>query len=197
MASGFHRIIQNYLEEEASKPCKTDKDGFSYICANKLIKGAMVAILTISILVLLFMPYYLEESLELALLLLVTAIFLLFFSLRSLLTRYTLTDTGLIYKTFTSRYIAYNELKEAARHNPPYIDKLMNKAVFFAAYDREIKIMLDYFYGSYSLIQQLEKEIGMQLRQKNTTEKSRNIRLILVLLIWLIIVFFLKAFYLN
>lgn len=182
--------IINYMRAEASKPCRTDKEGSSYISANNVVRGFTAITIGLSILIFSLMPYYAQESPETAVVLFVIAVIDLCASLRILMTRYTLTGKGIVCKAFTERLLTYDGIIEAAGDDPPYINNQYN-AVFYAGNRRKVKIALEFFYGSASLIRQLEKETGLKFEEKEAAEKPNPIPLLLLLALG-IVLFYLK-----
>lgn len=113
------------------------------------------------------------------------------------MTKYTLTDKGIISKTFVKKFIEYDELIEAARDNPPYINK-RNSVVIFIDHRRKLSFFFEYFYGSFSFIQQLEKEISIEIKQKTSDNKIiMIISTILIIIVFVIIILYLRPLYLS
>jgi len=118
-----------------------------------------------------------EYAMPAAVFVLFIFIFLLFACIGLLLKKYTLTECGLEYRSFSRKTVTYNELMQSAKTNSFYlfqkdtnsdteaIDKLLNSILILNA-PRKIRIQLLNFYGSYGFLCQLESKIGVKLERK-------------------------------
>jgi len=134
-----------------------------------------------------------NESLGVAFLLLIIAIINMFYSIKILLSSYTLTDEGLVCKSFLKKTLTYIELEEILRKHPPYIMKNQhnNEVTLFISDSRKISLL--HFCGSYDFVHQLEKKVDIVFERKSAAYKEKpNAMPLITLLILGIALFFLK-----
>lgn len=172
---GYVNKILMGMFKEASKTCRIDQEGSRYITVNKFVRGFTIVTSMTSILLFFLTPYYAKDSLNTAILLLVIGISNLFYSLKILLSRYSLTDKGLVCRSFLRKTIKYSKLEEIWKVKPPYMvcAQSGNYYELFVDSNIKVKISLLYFYGSYDFISQLERKTGIGAEQKNAEYKRR------------------------
>jgi len=173
-------------------PCKTDRHGNPYIMLNGGTRSYVIPFFVVSVLVIIYMPWFVAESPELAYRLLVGCLVIFIGSSRFLLLKLTLTDSGLVYRGIIKKKFTYDELKEMARDDSmayiikPDIDNIDEfKAMtnedlitYFAKPDKDdkdvegllyisnsIKIFFTLFHGSHDFAEQMQSKIGTTIEQ--------------------------------
>ena len=176
------KIMQGMMAE-AQKPCKTDERNCSYIMVNKYIRAFCILAVIISVSIFCFMPQYINESVVIAIVLLVISLIILFITLRTLFKRYTLTDSGLSCSVSAGKVISYGELNKA------YIECRQNEFDDVLHIDGRKTIPLHLFYGSYDFIRQLEEKADITLERKDTkfAEKPKILPLAAILILGVIL----------
>lgn len=126
---------------------------------------------------------YINESVVIAIVLLVISLIILFITLRTLFKRYTLTDSGLSCSVSAGKVISYGELNKA------YIECRQNEFDDVLHIDGRKTIPLHLFYGSYDFIRQLEEKADITLERKDTkfAEKPKILPLAAILILGVIL----------
>ena len=186
-------LLQDYVNKQKAKPCEKDKEGFSYLKLNSVIKTFCISAMTISVLVFAFIPSYLEESHKLAYTIIGFAVVSLILSLKIFLMSYKLTNKGLVYGSIIKKTVLFSELINAAKKNPPYIDSQQN-AILAVNDKRMIRLPMSLYCGSENFVFELEAHLHLLIDsgKAKSIKQSNTIRGVLVIIIMLLMFFLIK-----
>ncbi|MCL2437022.1 MAG: hypothetical protein FWD00_03175 [Clostridiales bacterium] len=195
---GTTRAIEQRMEKASLEPCKTDRQGNPTIAVNKYVRGFAIAVIVVSmlILILIFMPGYMEDSL-IMLVLSIIAVFTIMFCLRLLLFKYTLSDDGLVYRSFTKQKFGYAEIKEMSKISLTRISTKSHTDELTLQIMGNIKIPYWIFAGSDEFVQKLEKKIGVKFKQQeeSSADKLKQfLRVFIPLIILGVILYFARTY---
>jgi len=198
---GTTRAIEQRMEKASLEPCKTDRQGNPTITVNKYVRGFAIVTLAISILILILIfmpvsPVYMEDSVIMLMLSLI-AVFTIMFCLRLLLFKYTLSDDGLVYRSFTKQKFGYAELKEMSKINLTRIATKSHTDELTLQIMGNIKIPYWIFAGSDEFVQKLEKKIGVKFKrqEESSADKLKTfLRVFIPLIILGVILYFARTY---
>jgi len=167
------------LDKASKMPCKADNDGNLYITINKYVRGFAITVIAVSVVVLIFMPMYIEDTGNTAIVLFVMAIINIIWTTRLLLLKYTLTDNHLARKAFTKKIFAYDELKELSKTNSMYIVSKPHTGELTLRITNKVKLSYWIFYGSCDFAARMENKMGVRIEKKDETSSDKLKQLLL------------------